>query len=72
MGLHEEHPLVDLRLFFLPLTVINVSGLAPAPMASAAGLGNFMRITGSSVGIAVRAARGRALTGTTPINLAVA
>lgn len=44
---------MGISFFFMPLTVINISGLGPERMASAAGLGNFMRIVGSSFGTAI-------------------
>ena len=44
---------MGISFFFMPLTIIHMSGLAPDRMASAAGLGNFMRIIGSSFGTAI-------------------
>jgi DHA2 family multidrug resistance protein len=44
---------IGISCFFLPLVAINLSGLAPAQIAAATGLQNFMRNLGASFGTAI-------------------
>jgi DHA2 family multidrug resistance protein len=42
-----------LALFFIPLTTISLSGLAPQRLPAAAGLSNFVRITAGAMGTSI-------------------
>jgi DHA2 family multidrug resistance protein len=42
-----------LALFFIPLTTISLSGVAPPRMPAAAGLSNFVRITAGAMGTSI-------------------
>lgn len=42
-----------MAMFFIPLTTLSLSGLAPQRMPAAAGLSNFMRITAGAMGTSI-------------------
>ena len=42
-----------LALFFIPLTTLTLTGLAPDRLPAAAGLSNFVRITAGSMGVSI-------------------
>ena len=44
---------VAVAFFFIPLSSITLGGIAPAQMASASGLSNFMRIVGGAFGTSI-------------------